>query len=178
MSQGRYRWVRDVLETFVIAFVLALLVRTYVIGSFQVVGDSMKPTLLDGEWVFIWRVAYLRAAPDRGDVIVFRYPLDPDRDFVKRVIALPGEEIEIRGGQIYIDGRFFTEPAQITTDRSTLPPTTVPEGHVFVLGDNRRLSEDSRYFGSVPLDNIKGEVFLIYWPPGHIGWLSTSRRGP
>ena len=178
MSRGRYRWVLDILETFAVAFVLALLVRTYIIGSFQVVGDSMDPTLTDGEWVFIWRVAYLRHEPDRGDIVVFRYPLDPGRDFVKRIIGLPGDEVEIRIGQTYVNGRFLTEPVKVATDRSTLPATTVPDGHVFVLGDNRRVSEDSRHFGFVPLSNIKGEVFLVYWPPGHIGWLRATKGGP
>jgi signal peptidase I len=178
VSSGRFRWALDALETFAVAAILALVVRTYFIGSFIVVGDSMRPALRDGERVFIWRAAYLLGEPERGDVIVFRYPLDPTRDFVKRVVGLPGEEIEIRAGRVIINGFLYTEPPTVEPDRSSYPATRVPEDSVFVLGDNRRVSEDSRFFGPVPLAEVKGEVFLIYWPPGQIGLLGAAEGGP
>lgn len=165
------------LEIAVIAFFLALAVRSYVVGTYVVDGDSMNPTLVDGEWVFLWRLAYLRAGPERGDIIVFRYPLDPEREFIKRIIALPGETVELRGGRVFVDGSLLAETHPIVPDYSSYPRTRVPEGQLFVLGDNRRNSGDSRYFGFVPLDHVRGEVFLVLWPPSHIQLVSSSGEG-
>lgn len=178
MPGGRLRIILDALETFTLALLLALVVRAYLIESFVVSGDSMLPTLADGERVFVYRLAYALGRPERGDIIVFRYPLDPSRDFVKRIVGLPGDVIEVRSGRVFINGSFLSETYQVIKDRSSLPPTRVPGGDLFVLGDNRRVSEDSRYFGFVPLRNVKGEVFLVYWPPSRIAWVGALVGGP
>ncbi len=177
MGRGRWGWLRDLAPTLAVALVLAFLVRTYVVTSFVVLGDSMNPNLFDGERVFISRVGLHGGVADRGDVIVFRYPLDPSRDFVKRVVGVPGDVVEMRGGKVFVNGTFLVEGYRLIRDRSSLPPTSVPEGMLFVLGDNRPVSEDSRYFGFVPVENVKGEVFLVYWPPGRLHWVGAPAGG-
>jgi len=160
-----------------VAVVLSLLIRTYVLGTFVVVGSSMNPTLVDGERVLVNRLAYVLGGPARGDIIIFRYPLDPRREFVKRVIGLPGDRVEIRRGQILVNGREFAGDFETVPDWSDFEARTVPEGAVFVLGDNRRVSKDSRSFGFVPLENVEGEVFLVYWPATRVDWLGALEGG-
>jgi len=161
---------REVVETVLIAVVLAFLIRGFVVETFVVIGPSMEPTLHDAERLFVNKLIYRFQLPDRKDIIVFGYPRDPQRDFIKRVIGLPGETVEMRDGRVYIDGTFLDESYVAFPDHhSTTGPITVPEGHIFVLGDNRRNSEDSRYFGSVPIANIRGKAFLLYWPLRRFG---------
>jgi signal peptidase I len=155
---------REVLETILIALVLAFLVRTFVVESFMVDGRSMQPTLQHHERLFVNKLVYRIGSPDRGDIIVFRYPKDPSRDFIKRVIGLPGDEVEIRRGVLYINGEAYAEPYILEDDPRGYLATEIPEGEYFVMGDNRRNSEDSRFFGTVPIANIKGKALLVYWP--------------
>lgn len=177
MAQRRVRLLVDLVGTLILAAVLALVARTYLVSSYLVLGDSMNPNLHDGERVFITRVTLRQGVPERGDIVVFRYPLDPSREFVKRVIGLPGDEVEVRQGRLYVNGSFVVEGYRIVKDRSSMPDTRVPEGDLFVLGDNRPVSEDSRYFGFVPLENVRGEVFLVYWPPTRIEWIGALAGG-
>jgi signal peptidase I len=145
-------------------------VRGFVVETFIVVGPSMEPTLHDLERLFVNKLVYRLHAPRQGDIIVFGYPKDPERDFIKRVVGLPGQTIEIQDGRVYVDGEFMPEPYIAFPDHHTSNgPVEVPAGHVFVLGDNRRNSEDSRYFGCVPTKNIHGQAFLIYWPINRFG---------
>jgi len=164
------KMVREVVETILIAVVLALVVRGFVVETFVVLGPSMDPTLQDLERLFVNKIVYRLHEPTRGDIVVFAYPRDPTRDFIKRVIGLPGETVEIRDGRVFIDGSFIEEPYVVYADSyGDYGTVTVPTGHVFVMGDNRRNSEDSRYFGPVPLVNLRGKAFLIYWPVSLFG---------
>lgn len=162
-------WLRESVETVVIAFVLALIIRTFFVASILVEGTSMDPTLANHQRLLINKIGYRFAEPDRGDIVVFRYPVNPHRDFIKRVIARGGETVEIRNGKVTVDGQTLTENYVVWADDGFYPATTVPPGSVFVLGDNRMNSEDSRYFGFVPLGHIKGKAFIIYWPLGQAG---------
>ncbi len=165
MTGNSGRMFREILETVLIALILAFLVRTFVVESFLVDGRSMNTTLVHHERVFVNKLAYRIGSPQRGDIIVFRYPKDPSRDFIKRVIAVPGDEIEIRnGGTLYINGERVEEPYVSSPDSRGYILTTIEEGEYFVMGDNRSNSEDSRFFGMVPIGNIKGKAIMVYWP--------------
>lgn len=170
VTSGARRAAREIAETIIIAIILAFLVRGFVVETFVVIGPSMEPTLHDMERLFVNKVVYRIHPPGRGDIIVFGYPRDPSRDFIKRVIGLPGETVELRDGRVYVDGKFIPEKTVVFPDhQSTYGPVKVPEGQIFVLGDNRRNSEDSRYFGFVPFANIRGKAFLMYWPLRRFG---------
>jgi signal peptidase I len=123
------------------------------------------------------RPYYLFHQPQRGEIVIFHFPTDPRRDFVKRIAGLPGETVEIRQGVLYINGNPIAEPYLTNNGTSSFPPTTVPEGHYFVLGDNRSNSSDSRTWGVVPWRNIVGQAWLIYWPPGMLGWAPNYPMG-
>jgi len=176
--------IRDYAETLAIALLIALFVRTFVVQAFKIPSSSMVPTLLVGDHILVNKFIYgLRiplvgkkvltfGSPERGDVIVFIYPRDRSKDFIKRVIGLPGEKIEIIGRNIYINDRLIEDPwgyypadmgSWHAASREHFGPKTVPQGMLFVLGDNRYNSQDSRYWGFVPLDDVLGEAFIIYW---------------
>ena len=126
-------------------------------------GYCMEPHIYDGNLFMVVKAAYWFEDPGRGDVIVFLYPLDPQQKFVKRVIGLPGETIECKGGIVYIDGKPIEEPyVQGTT--SEFNATEVPEGYYFVMGDNRQNSADSRSWGFLPREDIIGRAYFVYWP--------------
>ncbi len=134
----------------------------------------MYPTLKKGDRIFV--KPSVQYVPRRGDVIVFRYPKNRDRSFLQRVVAVGGESIEIKDGHIYINGDRLTDPPFHKLDYAsfgefaiTEKPFTVPDGSLFVLGDNSQNSRDSRYFGSVPEADVVGKVFRIYWPPSRMG---------
>ena len=162
---------REVLQTLLVALILALAIRAFVVESFLVDGVSMEPTLHDGERLLVDKLSYRWHPPRRFDIVVFRYPQDPSRDFIKRVIALPGETVEIQEGKVYVDGRLLDEPYLESRGQDFYPPTTVPPGHVFVLGDNRPHSDDSRSGWTVPIREIIGRAVLVYWPPAEAGWI-------
>jgi signal peptidase I len=174
---------REYAEAAIIAVILALFIRTFVVQAFKIPSGSMEPTLVVGDHIlvnkFIYgvKLPYLRKTiipieqPHRNDVIVFIYPMDPSKDFIKRVIGLPGDRIEMLGHSIYINGKLFhdthgvyTSPVQST---ARFGPVTVPKGHLFVMGDNRDHSYDSRFWGFVPLASVKGEAFIVYWSWPH-----------
>jgi signal peptidase I len=156
---------------------VALAIRAFVIEAFKIPSGSMIPTLLVGDHIFVNKLAYgplipfskkrLWSAmpPKRGDVIVFAFPENPEEDFIKRVIALPGDTIEIRGGQVYVNDQLIDEPYIRDKAPYLVPRQTVPPDHYFVLGDNRPNSSDSHVWGLVPADNIIGRAWVSYWPP-------------
>ncbi len=170
-------------ESIVIAFLLAMLIREFFVQAFKIPSGSMIPTLLVGDRLMVNKLRYgpkIRfthqrlpgfSKPQRGDVIVFAYPEDPKRDFIKRLIAFGGEKIEIRDGDIYIDGKLWADSriakiyyynrGQYGQEGDAVK---VPEGSVYVLGDNSASSHDSRFWGFVPVENIIGRAELIYWP--------------
>lgn len=156
--------VRELAETIVLTLVIFFLIRT-VVQNFRVEGMSMEPSFHDGQFLLINKLAYKLGEPERGDVIVFRYPRDPSRDFIKRVIGLPGETIEIRNGQVYVDGQLSPTAATINEASYNSGPTTLGPDELYVLGDNRPNSSDSHAWGTLPLDLVIGKVILSYWPP-------------
>lgn len=176
MKKAAVGIIRDIF----IALVLAVFIRTFAVQAYKIPSGSMIPTLLVGDYILVNRLAYGLRIPyykyifkwgeiKRGDVIVFVFPEDPSKDFIKRVIALPSETIEIRKKKIYIDGKEIEDKWGFFSDdyfgppRDDFGPFKVPPGHVFVMGDNRDESNDSRFWGPVNIQNIKGKAFVIYF---------------
>jgi len=191
---------REYLESIVVAFILALFIRTFIVQAFKIPTGSMEKNLLIGDHLLVNKLMYspslggwedkllAKRQVRRQDVVVFKFPEDPSRDFIKRVVALPGESVALRGKGVYINGQllpesytFFggdqyhepahsdaplpgrLEEAKDSDGRGNYGPEVVPPGNVFVLGDNRDNSRDSRFWGFLPLDQIKGRALLVYW---------------
>ena len=150
----------------VAAVVMALLIRTFIVELYIVDGPSMRPTLQHEERLVVSKFIYKIRNPEKGEILIFRYPRDPSRDFIKRVIAVGGDTIEIKEGRVYVNDQMLKEDYILEKTRTEYPKVTVPEGTVFVMGDNRNNSDDSRFadVGFVPLDLIKGKAMLIFWP--------------
>lgn len=161
----------DLLHDLAIAVVVCVLLITYVVQAFKVQGTSMSPELADGERILVNKFVYYVDDIHRGDVVVFWYPEDPNLSFIKRVIALPGESVEIRSGIVYINGSRLDEPyvSERNADRRSFGPEEIRRGHYFVLGDNRKGSNDSRSWGLVPERYIYGKAILRLWPPDEMG---------
>ncbi len=160
--------IKDWIVSIAIAIVLAFLIRYFIVELYLVDGPSMRPTLQSAERLVVNKFIYRFRAPERGEILVFRYPRDPSRDFIKRVIAIPGDTIEIKDGRVYVNSTLLNEPYILSKTRGNYLLATVPEGHIFVMGDNRNNSEDSRFadVGFVPFDLIKGKAMLVFWPIG------------
>lgn len=154
----------EIAETVILAVVIFLLIRTAV-QNFRIDGDSMEPNLHNRQFLIISKLAYRFDEPKRGDIVVFRFPRDPSRDFIKRIVGLPGETVEIRRGQVFIDGQPLAEPYNPRLGSYDAPPVTLGRDEVYVLGDNRNNSSDSHTWGPLPVANIIGKAVLIYWPP-------------
>src|SRR6059058_3594143 len=169
-------WTRDLL----IAIGLALVIIVFLYQPVKVEGTSMAPLLSDQERIFINKFVYRFEPIQRGDVVVFWYPLDHTKSFIKRVVGLPGETIEIRQGVLYVNGKAIPEPyvPPQYEDNSDFAPKTVPENSFFVLGDHRISSNDSRVFGPVPSQFIYGRAVFAYWPVHHFGSLETTEANP
>ncbi len=168
---------RDLVETVLLALLVFAGLRVAVQNT-VVQGDSMLPNFTDGQRLLVNRLAFRWRSPERGDVIVFHAPDGHRRDFIKRVVALPGEWVEIRDGTLYIDGRPIAEPWQPIPDHTAFPAYQVPPGHVFVLGDNRPNSNDSRTWGGgLPISGIVGEAWLSIWPPERWGLVPKATKG-
>src|SRR5437867_9702836 len=183
--------VREYFESIVIAVILALFIRTFIVQAFKIPTGSMEENLLIGDHLLVNKFALGPTASSleraflpvsnvkRRDVVVFKYPEEPDRDFIKRVIGLPGETVEVREKKVYINGKPIDEPYahflqppsapsefhEVTSSelRDHYGPVTVPANQYFVMGDNRDNSQDSRYWGFLPRDYIKGKALIIYW---------------
>ncbi|MDR7483224.1 MAG: signal peptidase I [Armatimonadota bacterium] len=159
------RNVRDMLGVLVVAVILAQLVMTSVAQAYQVEQSSMEPTLLPHDRVLVNKFIYRLREPRRGDVVVLRYPRDPGRSYIKRLVAGPGTRVEIRAGQLLIDDVPVQEVYVNGQPTGDWGPDVVPADNYFVLGDNRNNSEDSRAFGFLRREQIVGPAMLIYWPP-------------
>ncbi len=190
------RLAREITEAVLLALMVLLVLQTTV-RNFKVEGSSMSPTLEGGQYLVVdqasflkidkerlsrivpfWRVSDVEPEfafdpPTRGEVIVFNFPLDPDKDFVKRVVGLPGETVEVRRGSVYINGETLPEPYLSRKDESSARKVTLEDEEYYVIGDNRRNSNDSRSWGPVPEDNIVGRVWLVYWPWDDIHFLDS-----
>ena len=205
--------IREYAEALIIAIILALTIRVFVVQAFKIPSGSMIPTLLIGDHILVSKLAYgfqlpkdcefqlafppatcfsstvvmNFSSPERGDVIVFRYPEDENKDFIKRVVGTPGDVIEIRNKQVFVNGEEFidkdftqrVDPGIIDgriNPRDNLGPLTVPAESFFVMGDNRDQSLDSRFWGFVKMNKIKGRAFLVYWSwKGHGSWTDWVR---
>jgi len=192
--------IREYIEAILIALLLALFIRAYVIQAFKIPSGSMIPTLLIGDHILVNKFIYgtkipfsdkhflILKTPEKGDIIVFKYPEDPKKDFIKRVIATAGDSIESRDKVIYVNGKKDIEPYAYHSDRNirlggndvrdNFGPLVVPPDKIFVMGDNRDQSYDSRYWKFVDIKAVKGEALIIYWswdPQKH--WLRFNRIG-
>jgi signal peptidase I len=166
--------VLEFLIILLVSFVLVFgFVRPFVVEAFWIPSASMVPTLKYGDRVLVNKFIYRFTEPQRGDIIVFKSVEGDGQDLIKRVVGVPGDEIAVRGGTLFVNGEPQKEPYvnKKYPDRSFYAPTTVPKDHVFAMGDNRANSQDSRIFGPVPEKNIEGEAFLRFWPPDRIGGL-------
>jgi signal peptidase I len=181
------------IESIVIAFILAMFLRTFFIQAFKIPSGSMRQTLLEGDRLMVNKLRYGPlipftktrikgfGKPARLDIIVFKYPEEPKRDFIKRLIAFGGETVEIRNGHIYVNDQLITDPKINHLYYYNRGPygqegerVTVPLGHVYVLGDNSGSSHDSRYWGFVPLENVVGRAEFIYWPLMRLRWIHPT----
>jgi signal peptidase I len=135
------------------------------VGSFKVYGTSMLPTIEEGEYIMVSKAAYFFNQPQRGDIIVFDSPQDPRSDLIKRIIALPGDTVEIRDDKVIVNGTSLKETYTLEPPHYLMPPEEIPAGHYFVLGDNRNNSSDSHRGWTAPRQNIVGKAWITYWPP-------------
>ena len=183
----------------IIAFALALLIKTFLIQAFFIPSESMTPTLLIGDRVLVNKLVYDFGEPQHGDVIVFENPslsepdrnvvevvwdwlieglgfsTDPTKDFIKRVVGLPGDTVEMRNGKVFVNGERIPEPYLSNRGAQDFAPAQVEPNHVFVMGDNRPNSQDSRSaLGQIPMDKIVGKAFVLLWPPSRVEWLSDD----
>jgi signal peptidase I len=174
-SAGFFRFVLDVLETLLLAALLFFGIDR-VTARVRVDGFSMEPTMHNGEYVLVNRLAYKWGEPQRGDVIVFHPPRSPEEDYIKRIIGLPGDHVRVSGGQVQINGQTITEPYIAAAPRYQ-SEWTVPEDSLFVLGDNRNNSSDSHSWGPVPMDLVIGKAVMVYWPPDSWGLIEHPILG-
>ena len=154
---------REILETVLLTAIIFLILNTAT-GRFQVRGSSMEPTLHDGQYLVISKLIYWVHPPERGDIIVFHPPNNPAEDYIKRIVGLPGEQVEIREGEVGVDGILIDEP-YIANPGFYSGEWNLGDGEYFVLGDNRGNSSDSHSWGVFPEENIVGKAWLCYWPP-------------
>jgi signal peptidase I len=202
MTQSSLKSFRDTVEAVVVALLLAFVIRAFVVQAFKIPSGSMLETLQIGDHLLvskfaydvrlpstIWldttdgKVLYKAGDPERGDIMVFKFPLNENQDFIKRVVGLPGETIEIRNKVVYIDGQPIDEPYVIHTKADNIPvrdnfgPFIVPEGEYFMMGDNREGSHDSRFWGTVKRSKIVGKALIIYWSWASVTDIRFNRIG-
>lgn len=166
MSQSQREALLELAEAVGLAAVLAVVIIAFVAQSFLVQGQSMEPTLHDGERLLVDKLTYRFREPRRGEIVVFRVPSDPSRRFIKRIMGAPGDVLEFRDGRVILNGQVLRESYAVGPTLSGRIRQTVPPGRYFVLGDNRANSEDSRFadVGFVPRELIVGRAVLVYWP--------------
>ena len=188
MNSGRHAeqqgggFFRSLVEFIIMLLVVlgaAGLLRTYVVAPFEIPSGSMEPTIMIGDQVFSEKVSYYGEGVQQGDIVTFEDPEMPSRTLIKRCIATAGQTVELIDGVVYVDGEALAEPYAQGTSYPLTPavdvtveyPYTVPEGCIWVMGDNRDNSADSRYFGAVPESSVSGHAFFVYWPLSRMGVL-------
>lgn len=169
----KHHTTREYAEALIIALILALAVRAFVLQAFKIPSGSMIPTLQIGDHILVNKFIYWFRDPQRGDIIVFKYPMDESRDFIKRIVALPGETFEVKNKKVYINGKPLEESypvfaqgpgaSEITVPKDNYGPLTMGKEQFFMMGDNRDSSMDSRWWGGLDKCKIKGKAFIIYW---------------
>ncbi|MHB8907391.1 MAG: signal peptidase I [Syntrophales bacterium] len=184
MSEPKSK-LREYIEAILLAILIAFFIRTFVIQAYKIPSGSMKPTLLIGDHILVSKFSYgiklpfIRSTvipigqPKRGDIVVFIYPEDRSKDFIKRLIGLPGDTVEVRNKKVFLNGLPMDDPHGVHSDSVIIPasvqprdnfgPVTVPEGSLFVMGDNRDESYDSRFWGFVSMKDVLGKALVIYW---------------
>jgi signal peptidase I len=189
MSSKPKSKLQEYIEAIILAILIAFFIRTFVIQAYKIPSGSMKPTLLIGDHILVSKFNYgvklplIRStvipvgAPKRGDIVVFIYPEDRSKDFIKRLIGVPGDTVEVRNKQILLNGLPWNDTHGVHVDSLIIPgsvqprdnfgPVTVPEGSLFVMGDNRDESYDSRFWGFVPMKDVLGKALIIYWSWNH-----------
>lgn len=170
---GFFRFLVDVLETLVLSVILFLGINA-ISARIRVDGSSMEPSLQSGEFVIVNRLAYKLGEPEYGDVVVFHFPGDPGQEYIKRVIGLSGDSVKVLDGTVYVNDQPIQEP-YIAADPRYQGKWEVPANHLFVLGDNRNNSSDSHNWGAVPMENVIGEAFFVYWPPTDWGKITATQ---
>ncbi len=195
-KQRKKSTIREYTEAIVVAALLALFIRAFVVQAFKIPSGSMKPTLLIGDHILVNKFAYgIRlpiwntqlvhvSNPKRGDIIVFQYPVDPSKDFIKRVIGIPGDTVRIQNKKVFVNDQPLDEPYAVHSDTRILPatistrdnmsPLAIPPDCLFVMGDNRDESHDSRFWKFVSFDDLRGKAFIIYWSWNKDGEMSWS----
>ncbi len=180
LIKGLIEFVMDILETIVFIGSFFIVVYLFIMQPNQVKGASMEPTFQSGDYILTSKITYKLRKPERGDVIVFKSPKNPDVEYIKRIIGLPGDKLMIEKGEIYVNGKLF--PEQYIAARTNLweggyvlegVPITIPDNYLFVMGDNRPRSSDSREFGPIPFESVIGQVFYRYFPPSKNGWIKN-----
>ena len=177
-KKGVLRSILSFVVTVAIIICAAWVLRTFVFQAYEIPSGSMEDTIMTGDMVFSEKVTYYTSEPKYGDIITFADPEIPSRTLIKRVIATGGQTVQLVDGKVYVDGEELDEP--YTDGKETWPlvsrygssityPYTVPEGELWVMGDNRTNSQDSRYFGSIPVSTVIGKALFTYWPPSSIG---------
>jgi signal peptidase I len=159
---------RELVETVLLTLVIFFMIR-FAVENYRIEGYSMEPNFHDGEFLLVSKINYLIGDPDRGDVIVFHYPQDPKKNFIKRVIGLPGEKVQIKSGKLFINDARVPEPYPYNVADYDWGPVTIGPDEYFVLGDNRPESSDSHAWGMLPKKLIIGKAWVSYWPPGEWG---------
>jgi len=181
--KGIIDFLMDILETVVFIGSFFIVVYLFIMQPNQVKGASMEPTFASGDYIMTSKITYKFRQPERGDVIVFKSPKNPDIEYIKRIIGLPGDKINIKNSQVYVNDKLITE--NYISDATNLwdggyakegVPITVPENYLFVMGDNRPRSSDSREFGPVAVDSIIGHVFYRYYPANKVGWIRNPLK--
>lgn len=169
-------FILDFLETIVVALSIFVVIYLFIMQPHEIKGNSMEPNFSNNEYILTDKISYRLHLPARGDVVIFKAPVNPDVDYIKRVIGLPGDRIKIQNGSVFVNGEKLTE--DYLKDPTYLSPgsfmsegveITVPPGKLFLMGDNRPHSSDSRAFGPVPIDTIIGRAFFRYWPVNQLG---------
>ena len=199
---------REYTEAILIALLLALFIRTFFVQAFKIPSGSMEETLLIGDHILVSKFAYgthvpneipflniklfddiifFPKQPERGDIIVFKYPKDEKRDFIKRVIGIPGDLLEVRHQKVFINGKSYKDHharhTESPSDSSLVPrddfgPVLVPDNHLFMMGDNRENSQDSRYWGFLDINKVRGKALMIYWSWNQLeSWVRFDRFG-
>lgn len=169
-NKGKGSSFTELLESIAIAVVLAFVIRIFLFQPFYIPSGSMEPTLQIGDRIIVNKITYRFSEPKRGDVMVFKYPLEPSRDYIKRVIGLPGETLEIKDSALYINGQVVEEQYLDPNLRfMDYGPVTVPANAYFMMGDNRNNSQDSRFWGTLQRNYVVGKAVWIFWPLDRFG---------